>query len=496
MDLLAPGQIFADRYRIERFLAQGGMGAVFVAEHLATEQIVALKVLFPHVLASRNAVDRFQLEARVAARVKSPHIVSVLDAGFDEATRAPFLVMEMLSGSSLEDVVQCSGPLTAPQAVTYMAQCCSGLDKAHTYRDKSGQLQPIVHRDLKPDNLFLVEQEGCEPLVKILDFGIAKVLSSTANLSQEVKGTPLFMAFEQAAGRPITPQTDIWAVGLITFFMLTGRSYWLTANLPAGEVAALFGEILTRPIVPPSVRAAELGATLPVGPAYDAWFLRCLDREPMQRFGTAGDAALELGRALGVEVILPGTGGVTPRSALGGLPVAIAQTAAETGVGETRDQIALSATTRSGRAPASSLGVVAAVALVTVVALVGGALYLLARRDAPPAGDAERAAQAESPPRHAGTGLPSSAPSSPSPPDVSPVVKAGAAPEALTDVGAPSAAPTPRASTPPAAAATSPAPRRPSTPAARSTSAPQAATSPTAKPPVATAAPKDVFGER
>ena len=300
MELLKPGQIFAERYRIERFLAQGGMGAVFLAEQLATELTVAVKVLFPRVLSSNTAIERFQLEARVAARVKSQHIVAVLDAGFDPATRLPFLVMEYLRGKPLSDVVAAKGALSPDDVVSYIAQCASGLDKAHCYTDKQGNLLPIVHRDLKPENLYLTQMEDGSPLIKILDFGIAKVLSNTMNLSQELTGTPLFMAFEQAGGRPVTPQTDIWALGLISFYLLTRRYYWRNANIEGAELTALLGEILVDPIVAPSSRAHDLAFHLPAGSAYDTWFLRCVNREPSERYRTAGEAALALGAALGV----------------------------------------------------------------------------------------------------------------------------------------------------------------------------------------------------
>jgi eukaryotic-like serine/threonine-protein kinase len=308
VDALKPNQIFAGRYRIERFLAQGGMGAVFVGEQTATELSVAIKVLFPHVLGSKDAISKFELEARVAARVRSDHIVKVLDAGYDEETGLPFLVMEMLEGHSLEDVVNDGGPLGPLETVTYLSQCALGLDKAHGYADKHGVRQPIVHRDLKPENLFLAKRESGEALIKILDFGIAKVLTDTANLSQELKGTPLYMAYEQAAGSRVSPQTDIWAFGLIAFFLLTGRPYWAAASGEEGGLAALFGEILTKPIALPSVRARELGVEPCWGAEFDQWFLRCVDREPERRFLTAGDAARELARALRVTPIaVPGS---------------------------------------------------------------------------------------------------------------------------------------------------------------------------------------------
>jgi serine/threonine-protein kinase len=300
-ELLEPGHVFAGRYRIEKFLARGGFGAVYVAEQTEVELRVALKVLFPHILHSRDAVEKFKLEARVAGRVGSDHIVRVFDAGLDERTQMPFLVMELLQGRTLEDVVTQSGPIAPARAVAYLLQAASALDKAHAYVDRDGARRPIVHRDLKPENLFLASQESGDPIVKILDFGIAKVLSDSMQVSQEVKGTPLYMAYEQASAGQITPQTDIWALGLIAFFLLTSRSYWKVANSPEASLTQLFGEVLSLPIDPPSQRAAEIGAPFVPPVAFDAWFARAVNRDPAARFATAGECARALASVFGTE---------------------------------------------------------------------------------------------------------------------------------------------------------------------------------------------------
>ncbi len=298
-ELLVPGQIFAGRYRIEKFLAQGGFGAVYVAEQTETELRVALKVLWPHVLHSEDAVEKFKLEARVAGRVGSDHIVKVFDAGFDEASRMPFLVMELLKGEELEKTVEQQGPVRPDLLIMYLRQVASALDKAHGYVDRDGQPRPIVHRDLKPENLFLTYRETGEPIVKILDFGIAKVLSDSTKVSQEVKGTPLYMAYEQATAGRILPQTDIWALGLIAFYLLTGRSYWKAANLPEASLTQLFGEVLSLPLDPPSQRATEIAAPVVPSMGFDAWFARCVNRDQAARFATAGECVAALTTVFG-----------------------------------------------------------------------------------------------------------------------------------------------------------------------------------------------------
>ncbi|MCC6903567.1 MAG: serine/threonine protein kinase [Polyangiaceae bacterium] len=299
-ELLGAGQIFAGRYRIERFLAEGGFGAVYVAEQLATEAKVAVKVLWPHVLQAKDAAEKFEQEARIAGRVNSDHIVRVVDAGFEEATQMPFLVMELLTGEDLASMVERQGALAPDLAVEYLRQTASALDRAHGYKDKDGVVRPIVHRDLKPENLFVARRDNGETTIKVLDFGIAKVLGATSNVSQEVKGTPLYMAFEQAGVGTISPQTDVWALGLIAFYLLTGKSYWRTAHLPEGSLTQLFGEVLSLPIVPPSQRMGELGVASPFPAAFDAWFTGCVNRDPNQRYRSAGEAIAALAEVYGI----------------------------------------------------------------------------------------------------------------------------------------------------------------------------------------------------
>jgi serine/threonine protein kinase len=203
----------------------------------------------------------------------------------------PYLVMELLEGRPFDKLPLPLPPLTV---IRYLKQVASALDRAHAYVRSDGTPNPIVHRDLKPDNLFLVEKEGADPFVKILDFGLAKVLTQTAAHSAEFKGTPLFMAWEQAARKPSSPQTDIWALGLIAFYLLVGDHYWESTRGEGGELAALFAEILALPLDPPSQRiaSAKLKVTLP--PMFDEWFANCVNRRPESRYATAGEAISDL----------------------------------------------------------------------------------------------------------------------------------------------------------------------------------------------------------
>jgi glycogen operon protein len=298
-----PGQLFSERYRIARLLARGGHGLVFVADHLPTETQVALKLVWPHLAASLEEASSLELEARIAARVQSEFIVRVLDAGVDPATFTPFLAMELLEGRSLKRLVRDDGPLGPDDTVRYLSHVAQGLDRAHGYVDKTGRPTPIIHRDLKPENLFLTRREDGTPLVKILDFGVAKLVSgSVTRTTGSISGTPAYMAFEQISGGEIGRATDVWALGLVAFYLLTGRDYWRAASRPGVDMVSLFAEVLHQPIAPPSKRALDLGVAPSWPPGFDGWFLHCVARDPAARFGTAAFAFNELARALGVSV--------------------------------------------------------------------------------------------------------------------------------------------------------------------------------------------------
>jgi len=301
-------------------LARGGFGAVYLAEQLATERRVALKVLWPHILENARAREQFTLEARVGSRINSENVVQVLDAGVDPLNDITYLVMELLEGRDLARLVRESGPPAPPDALEYLRQTAAGLDKAHRYVDRSGRPAAIIHRDLKPDNLFLTKREDGSPLIKILDFGIAKVLSQSTQMSGDVKGTPLYMAYEQASRGVIGPATDIWAFGLIAFYLFTGRSYWKTANSPEGTMTQLFGEVLSLPLSPPTQRVHEIGLRLALPESFDRWFARCVHRDPAERFQSISEAMRALvdtgvgaERAPAPASLVPSLAGAPPR---------------------------------------------------------------------------------------------------------------------------------------------------------------------------------------
>jgi serine/threonine protein kinase len=250
---------------------------------------------------------RFRQEARVTARIASEYIVDVLDAGIDEATKMPFLVMELLEGEELEQRLKRLGPLAPHDVVTYLHQASLALDKTHR--------ASIVHRDLKPGNLFLTEREDGSPRIKVLDFGIAKLVAegATGPVTQ-VLGTPLFMAPEQfQVGLRITPAVDVFALGMIAFTLLTGKPYWFDEASIAGSPHAVYVAIMQGPKEPACARATRRGVHLP--PAFDAWFARVTALDPNARFSTASAAVIALGEVFGVQVTqrAPTSAGVEPR---------------------------------------------------------------------------------------------------------------------------------------------------------------------------------------
>ena len=256
------------------------MGAVYEVEHLHTGQRHALKVLTPQPGAS---VERFKREARAASLIRSDHIVRVIDADVaPELGGAPFLVMELLEGADLERATG-NRPAAPGDVVDWLRQVARALGKAHG--------AGLVHRDLKPENLFLTQREDGTPLVKILDFGIAKMTVEGAGLtaSDAILGTPGYMAPEQtdSRGPPVTPRADLYSLGLIAFKLLTGRIYWVT-----GSLAQLLAQILAEPMPPASERGAMLG------PRFDAWFAKACDRSPENRFASAEEQVEALAQAL------------------------------------------------------------------------------------------------------------------------------------------------------------------------------------------------------
>ena len=217
-----PGDILAGKYRVERVLGIGGMGAVVAAHHLQLGERVALKFLLPEALTSAEAVGRFVREARAAVRIKSDYVARVIDVGRLENS-APYMVMEYLEGTDLAGWLRRWGPLPAEQAVEFVLQACVAIADAHGLG--------IVHRDLKPANLFCTRRSDGQLVVKVLDFGISKLTDGApsepgamaATRTSAVMGSPLYMSPEQfRSAKTVDARTDIWSLGVILFELLGG----------------------------------------------------------------------------------------------------------------------------------------------------------------------------------------------------------------------------------------------------------------------------------
>jgi serine/threonine protein kinase len=285
------GTVVGSDYMIVRPLRRGAMGALYVVEQLSTASQRALKILRREYVSDETLFKRFEREAQMAARIPSEHVTQIIAAGVDAKLQLPWIAMELLEGQTLADSVEEHGPIAKETVRGIFEQLCHAISAAHALG--------IVHRDLKPANIFLSEAHrvGAQKMVKVLDFGVAKILTETLTLTGSPLGTPNWMAPEQTRGETATPATDVWALGLVAFYMLTGRLFWRACANPGDEFGVM-REIANEPIPIASARALELGAGDRVPKGFDEWFALCVAREPSERFMSAAAAYAALARAL------------------------------------------------------------------------------------------------------------------------------------------------------------------------------------------------------
>ncbi len=286
---LEPGRVLAGKYRLGERLGEGGMGAVYRAEHLVLQAPVAIKVIEREIVADEATKARFAREAQAAAALRSPHVVQILDYGTEGDL--PFMVMELLEGETLAQRIRRKRRLSANETSWILSHVARAVAKAHE--------QGIVHRDLKPDNVFLVKNEDAE-VAKVLDFGVAKIEATslgggsgdgTHTRTGSLLGTPYYMSPEQAQGnKAIDHRSDLWALAVIAFECLTGKRPFSSDGL--GDLVL---QICIREIPIPSHVA-------PVPLGFDGWFERATQREPEGRFQSAKELADSLREALGVEL--------------------------------------------------------------------------------------------------------------------------------------------------------------------------------------------------
>jgi serine/threonine protein kinase len=258
------------------------MGVVLAARHIHLEELGAVTLMLAEASQNHEAVTRFVREARAAARLESAHVAKVSDVGTLDDGR-PYMVMEYLDGQDLSQLLASSGPLAVQDVVDYVLQAGEAIAEAHSIG--------IIHRDLKPSNLFLVRRRDRAPHVKVLDFGISKVLSPDQGTSQQamtrtstMMGSPLYMSPEQMTSvKDVDARADIWALGVILFELVTGSPPFLAETLP--QVCAM---VLQSPAPPASSRRPGLSREL------DAVIHRCLAKDPAQRFQNVGELAVAL----------------------------------------------------------------------------------------------------------------------------------------------------------------------------------------------------------
>ena len=287
---VAPPGLVAGKYRLTTLIGRGGMGSVWEGTHVTLGTQVAVKFIDSEYAESPEARNRFESEARAAAKLRSKHVVEVYDHGVTDDGH-PFIVMEYLRGEPLDKRLDRVGRLSAKETGRMLMQVCRALSKAHA--------AGIVHRDLKPENVFLVwdDEDGAD-VAKVVDFGIAKftdnqLANSSATRTGSVLGTPYYMSPEQARGlRSVDYRSDLWSVGVIAYRCLIG-----VLPFEGEAVGDLLVKLCTAPLPIPSQVAPD------VPPGFDAWFAKALSREPAGRFSSAGELAASLAAVCGLSAV-------------------------------------------------------------------------------------------------------------------------------------------------------------------------------------------------
>jgi serine/threonine protein kinase len=274
------GTILDDRYEILDVIGSGGMGMVYRAKQRFINRMVAVKVLHKGSITGTEIIKRFQQEAQAASALSSPHVVTVFDSNVSR-NGEPYLVMDLLNGSSLEALLEKERMLSPGRAVEIFLQVCDALSKAHS--------KNIVHRDIKPSNIVLVEEDGQPDFVKVVDFGIAKILreseSGATQLTRtgEVFGSPLYMSPEQWRGTSVDSRTDIYSLGAVMYKTLTGAPLFDTTDILQLAYKQAHEE-------PASI--ASLGIRLPDG--LEAIVFKALAKDATERFQSVNEMVAAL----------------------------------------------------------------------------------------------------------------------------------------------------------------------------------------------------------
>ncbi len=352
-------QIFTGRYQIVRHLARGGMAEVYLARDLLLDRPVAVKVLFPEFASDRSFVERFRREARAAANLNHPNIVSIYDWGEEGGTY--FIVMEYVDGLTLRDVIRRQGPLMATRAAEIGADIAAGLHFAH--------VNGVVHRDVKPGNVIITASR-----VKVTDFGIARAGDPAESLTQAgaVMGTATYFSPEQAQGHVVDLRSDVYSLGVVLYEMVAARPPFTGDN----PVSIAYQHVREEP-----VPASEHNPDVP--PVFDAIIAKAMVKNRANRYGSAEDLRADLvrftqGQAVSAVPLAPPAAAVTGVMARG----------PETDAGATRVQAGVDGTTvvaasetfvEADERPHARTSTYIII-LVTLLAALGALLFLVSRQ--------------------------------------------------------------------------------------------------------------------
>jgi len=260
------GDVIAEKYRIDGQLGEGGMAVVFAAQHMLLDKPIAVKILSPDLPHTPTIVERFLTEAKAAAKVDCPNVARVMDVGTLKSG-LPYMVMERLDGCDLEELLRLEGQLAIGDAVDYVLQALAGLAHAHTLG--------IIHRDLKPANLFLAHQPDGTAIIKILDFGIAKLdHGNRMTKAGQAVGSPTYMSPEHIrASDHVDHRTDIWAMGVVLYELLTGQP-----PIEEDGVGETIAAVLARRAPFARTKRADIPEQL------DLAIMKCLKHDPNERW--------------------------------------------------------------------------------------------------------------------------------------------------------------------------------------------------------------------
>jgi len=457
-----------DKYTLVRLLGRGGMGAVYEARHAKLARRVGIKFLLPELATNRDVLRRFENEAKAAGGLEHPNLVAVTDVGA-ASDGAPYLVMEYLEGEDCSKLLRRNGPLPVPRAADIVVQACRGLAVAHK--------AAIVHRDLKPENLFVTDAGDGTDLIKVLDFGIAKLRPTDASVvtgTGATFGTAFYMSPEQARGAgDVDPRTDVWSLGVVLYELLTGRK-----PFQGEQFLQVIYQILS--VEPPPAAT--------VRPGLPARLSEIIERAMTKEADDRLPSVLEL-----AEALLPFAGrSSNAQHVLSAEALAATRATPETRTGEglRSSGAAAGASTASGRSRGPSVPAVAAAtvpvrrrslprvvaAVMLAAAVVGGVAYWIARRASATPEHAESARGGESPTPTAAVApvtapvavLPPPPPAALVPPPAATVAKRSRIPSEhgserrILSVAPPAVAPAPPAvapAPPPAVPAPAPAPK-------------------------------------